>query len=443
MKKFTKLVAGAAALSLAAFSVGCSAPGAITIGGSTRNALSVDDYDIPAGVFIYYEMVSVSDAAEKMYEESNTYPEISDIKKATFQGTDSEEWIQDKATEYCSMFVAVEREFEKVGLDLTSDDLKAIKSAVRTSKDEDYYSDNGVGESSLKDIITNGVGGNWDNPLFASSKYYHLFKHYYGIDSEFGCSEDDLKKYFTDNYARVKFLSIDLTDADGKKLEGDDLRELNNLIDDYVKEINTAGSNDAKLKKFDEVKEKYNEYKQKKSEEAAAKAAEEAAKAAAETATGTTTTTTSTTTTTTTTTADETATTTTTDPHANENIIMKNTTTTAPVGETAVVTTTEESDSAKAEREFNEKLFSDLTEYKAERYDYDDDTVYVVIKADIKERMTDEDLWSDKVKDTVIRVKYSQDFDDMIKSLAATYDVSKVKKAYKRYAPFKLDLEQT
>lgn len=441
MKKFSKLVAGAAAFTLAAASVGCSAPGAITIGGSTRNALSVDDYNIRAGIFIYYEMVSVSDAAQKMYAQSNTYPEISDIKKATFEGTSSEDWIQDKATEYCSKFVAVEREFDKVGLELSAEDTKSIKSAVRESKDEDYYSDNGIGEASLKDIITNGVGGNWDNPLFESSKYYKLFKHYYGIGCEFGCSEDELKDYFTDNYARVKYLSISLTDSDGNKLEGDDLRELNNLIDDYVKEINSAGSNDAKMKKFDEVKEKYNEYKEKKSEEAAAKAAEEAAKAAAETATGTTTTTTSTTTTTTTTTSDETATTTTTDPYANENIIVKNTTTTAPVGEATVVTTTEESESAKAEREFNEKLFSDLTEYKAERYDYDDKTVYVVLKADIKERMTDDDLWSDDVKDSLIRIRYSQDFDDMIKSLADTYKVSKIKKAYKRYAPFDLDLD--
>jgi len=439
MKKFTKLVAGAAAFTLAAASVGCSAPGAITIGGSTRNALSVDDYDIRAGIFIYYEMVSVSDAAEKMYEQSSTYPEISDIKKATFEGTSSEDWIQDKATEYCSKFVAVEREFDKLGLELTSDDLKSIKSAVRESKDEDYYTDNGIGESSLKDIITNGVAGNWDNALFYSSKYYKLFEHYYGIGSEFGCSEDELKDYFTDNYARVKYLSISLADSEGNKLEGDELRELNNLIDDYVKEINSAGSNSGKMKKFDEVKEKYEEYKEKKSEEEAAKAAEEAAAAEAETATGTTTT--STTTTTTTTTADETATTTTTDPYANENILVKNTTTTAPVGEATVVTTTEESESAKAQREFNEKVFGDMTEYKAERYEYDDTTAYIVLKADIKERMTDDDLWSDDVKDSLIRVRYAQDFDDMIKSLADTYSVSKIKKAYKRYSPFELDLD--
>ncbi|MBR4627967.1 MAG: hypothetical protein IKO47_09775 [Ruminococcus sp.] len=434
MKRTSKFVAAAVAAALAAGTVGCSAPKAITIGGNTRDALTVDDYDIRAGVFIYYELVSVGDAAQKMYDQANTYPSVDDIKKASFEGTPSEDWIQARATDYCKKFVAVEREFDKVGGVLPDDYIKTIKTSVKESKDEDYYKDNGIGETSLREVITNGTGSDSSSSLYRFSKYYYLFKHYYGLDSEFGCTEDQLKEYFTDNYARIKYLSISLTDSEGNKLDGDELRDLNNLVDDYVKEINSAGSDDAKFKKFDDIKTKYETYK----EEKAAKEAEEAAKAAAETATGTTTTTT-TTTTTATTDPDETTTTTTTDPHANENILMKNTTTAPTVGE--ITTTPVESDSEKANRLFNEKVFGDLDPYKAVRYDYDENTVYIVIKADMKERMTEDDLWTDTVKDSLIETRYAQDFDDMIKSLGDTYSISKNSKSYKRYAPFKLDLE--
>ena len=427
MKSIKKFTAAAAAIILAGTSAGCSAPGAITIGNSTKNALTVDGYDIPAGVFIYQELVAYDEAAMKLYSQNGAYPTADDIEGAQIEDKDSAEWIQDKATEYCREYVAVEREFDKIGAELTADDLTKAKDAASNAKDQAVFKDNGIGEGSLKTIYLH------------SFKQDKVFEHYYGVDSEYGSSEDELKEYFIDNTARLKYFSISLLDSEGNKLEGDDLRELNNLIDDYVKEINAEKTDLAKMQKLDEVKEKYTKYADEKKAEAEAEAA---AKAAEENgATGTTTTTESTTTTTET---DETTTTTTTSPYENEVTLTKYTTTTAPIGEVSVVTTAaeEETEAQKASREFNEKVFSDLQNYKAERYDYDDSNVYIVIKGDIKDRMTEDDLWSESIIENTIAQRYSQDFEDMMKAIGDKYSLSKNKKAYRRYDPFdKIDPE--
>ena len=426
MKNIRKFTAAAAAIILAGTSAGCSAPGAITIGNSTKNALTVDGYDIRAGVFIYQELMAYDEAAYKLYEQNGTYPTADDVEGAQIESKDSVDWIQDKATEYCRQYVAVEREFDKIGGEITADDLTQINDAVSYAKDQAVFKDNGIGEKSLKELYTHGI------------KQDKLFEHYYGVDSVYGSSEDELKEYFIDNTARAKYFTISLKDSDGNKIEGDDLKELNELIDDYIKEINAEKTDLGKMHKLDEVKEKYNEYTEKKQAEAAEKAAAEAA----EDGSGTTTTTTETTTTTTET-EDTTTTTTTTSPYENEVTVTRMTTTAAPVGEVAVVTTSaDDTDAQKAAKDFNEWIFDKLGNYKAERYDYDENTVYIVIKGDIKERMTDDDLWSEDILKNTINTRYSKDFEDMMKSLGDSYSVSKNKKAYRRYDPFdKIDPE--
>ena len=425
MRKFTKFAAAAAAFTLAATSFGCSAPGAVTIGSGTKTALTVDGYDIRAGIFIYNELSAYDEAAYKIAQKDGAYPSADDIENSRIDDLDASDWIQDKATEYCRQFVATEREFEKVNGSLTADDYTKIDEAVASAKEQDFLGDNGIGEQSIRDLYENNY------------KLKYLFDYYYGIDKQYGCSEQELKDYYKDNTARIKYLSISLSDSEGNKLEGDELREVEKMIDGYVSQINSVRKKKKKFKEFDKVKADYEEYQKKKQEEATSEAAAEDG---------------STTDTTVTTTAaaddawsneDTTTTTTTTDPFANEVTLAKYTSTTAPVGEAVEVTTSEPSDAEKASTAFNDKVFNDLENYKAVRYDYDSATAYILIKADIEKRMTSDDLWSDEVKENTLNKRYSQDFQDMMKSLADTLSVNKNKKAYKRYAPFKLDLEQS
>ncbi|MGB4093275.1 MAG: hypothetical protein WBK46_15260 [Ruminococcus flavefaciens] len=424
MNKLYRFAAAAAAMALAASTASCSSPKAITFGNGTKTAMTIDGYDVPAGVFIYNELYAYNNASYTLYAKNGEYPTVEDVKKANIESMDATDWIQNSAVDYCKDFVATEKEFEKIGGELSAEDLQEIKDGVEQQLANTLFTDNGIGEESIRAILTN------------SYKQNAVFEHYYGIDAEDGCSEEELKEYFIDRTARIKYFPVSLVNEEGEAVSDDEKHELTKLVDGYIKEINSAKTNEKKLEKFDEVKAKYDEYTAKKAEEAAAAEAEENGGEA-----------TTTTTTTTTSADDEVTTTTTTDPFANEVTLTKLTTTTADESaddaETTTTTAADNSadDSQKAVKAYNDYVFNDLKEYTAEKYQYDENTIYVIIKGDIKERMTDDDMWSEDSVEALISERYYSDFTDRMKKIAEGMTPEKNASAFRRFSPFKLKLE--
>ena len=71
----------------------------------------------------------------------------------------------------------------------------------------------------------------------------------------------------------------------------------------------------------------------------------------------------------------------------------------------------------------------------------DEDTMYVIVRLDITERMDEDDLWSESNVDSVRYKMFSDDLQDMLDSWGEEYEVVKNDKAYKRYDPFKIKAE--
>ena len=247
MNKFNRFAAAAAAFALAAASASCGAPEAITIGKNAQTALTVDGYDVPAGVFIYNEISAYQSAVYDLYMKNGKEPTLEEVKKASFEELDSTDWIQSSATDACKDFVANEKEFEKIGGALTNEELAEIKDILSSNSNSAMFTENGVGEESLRKIIEN------------TYKREAIFKHYYGLDSEKGCTEDELKSYYQDKTTRVKYFAVSMVDDNGEQYGADEKRRLNNMIDDYVKEINDEKTSDAKLIKIDECEKDYQE----------------------------------------------------------------------------------------------------------------------------------------------------------------------------------------
>lgn len=407
MKRFKKIAAAVTAFSVAATMAACSGP---TIGTGTSTALTIDNYKVPAGVFIFYTINSYYEAYNIVYENTGAAPTIEDVKESHIDELESTDWIQNKATEYCENFVAIEKEFEKIGGELTAEELDEVQTNLESFASYEIYSTNGIGESSIRALLENEYKTNY------------VFDHYYGFESENGMSEDELKDYFDENFARVKYVSMSLLDPEGNELEDDAMEEVRELAEQYAERVNSKSDVMDKLFEMDAVKEDYNEY-----------VAEQ--KAAMETGT-------TTTTTTTTTASNETTTTTTTDPYANEYLMQKNSTTTAEESdETVVTTTTTESAATKSMNKLNDFVFEDLGLDEAVVFDDGEDTLYVVIRADLRERMTEDDYWSEDYITSLQTMCYNEDFADLIEEIAGAYSVDKNKSAYRRYAPFKLVLE--
>ena len=133
MNKFNRFAAAAAAFALAAASASCASPEAITIGKNAQTALTVDGYDVPAGVFIYNEISAYQSAVYDLYMKNGKEPTLEEVKKASFEELDSTDWIQSNATDACKDFVANEKEFEKIGGALTNEELTEIKDILSSN----------------------------------------------------------------------------------------------------------------------------------------------------------------------------------------------------------------------------------------------------------------------------------------------------------------------
>lgn len=409
MNKFNRFAAAAAAFALASTAYGCSSPEAITFGKGTQTAITIDGYDVPAGVFVYNEIYAYNSAAYELYMKNGSYPTLDDVKNANIESVSSSDWIQNKAIEYCRDFVANEREFEKIGAQFSPEDVLEIEETLANNGSSALFNENGVGEESLRKIIENNY------------KQYYIFEHYYGLDAEKGCSEDELKEYYTDNNVRVKYFTVSMVDSDGEELSDSEKRKLNNLIDGYVREINAEKDDLKKMHKLSECEEKYNEYVRERDADDEEEAETTTTAASEETTTTTTTTTTS--------------------PYDGEFIVTKYTTTEADDSDETTTTTAAEDDYTKSLKKYNDYLFNELGVYKAEKYQYDEKTIYVVIKGDIVDRMTDDDLWSEDSVESLLAQRYYSDFEKMMKRLSESYEAEKNSAAFRKYSPFKLNLE--
>lgn len=424
MNKIKKIAAGLTAFSVAATMAACSAP---AIGSGTSEAVTIDGYEVKSGVFIFYTLTAYYEARDIVAgDNATTAPTLEEVKEAHIDNLESSEWIQNKATEYCSDFVAVEKEFEKIGGELTDEEIDEANQQVDSVIVSDLYTDNGISADSARDIFLNEY------------KREHIFDYYYGFEGEKGFSEDELKDYFDDNFARVKLVTLSYLDASGEELDEAGKKKIRDMADDYAEEINSKSGTMDKLYAMNDVIDDYNDYV---SEEQEKLAEEQAAATSTEPAEVVTTTTT----TTTTTTETETTTTTTTNPYENERIMMKNTTTTASEDseEAESTTTTTESAAQKSANKLNDYVFGELDEYDTAVVldDEENDCIYVLIRADLRERMTEDDLWSEDYITSLQSMKFSDEFVDYIKELASTYTAERNKSAYRRYAPFKLKVE--
>ena len=410
MKNLKKLAACAASAILAAASVGCTP----TIGSGTKTAMTVEGYDVPAGVFLYYTLQSYDEAASNVKTDGGDSPTVKDVKNTIIDDKDSSDWIQDKVTEYCISYVSLVKEFNELGLSLSDEDKSTAKEMA------EYY------HSADPRMEENGIS--LDSMIKVAESTYmeqEIFKHYYGFEGDKGCSEDELKDYFDDNFARVKYVSISLTGDDGELLDEDKQRELRKMAEKYASQINSKKKEIDKMLEVDKVSDDYDEY-------VAANTTTASDSASLET----------TTTTVAETTSESTEETTTTDLYANEKLIQKNTTTTAAENkddttETTVAESSEPSDDDK----FNDFIFNDIEKDKAVVYDYNDKTIYVVIRGDLRERMTEDDYWSEDYVSRLLQLRYYDEFVEFLKEKSASLSAEKNTSAYRRYDPFKLELE--
>ena len=423
MIKWKKLAATVVAAAAAVSCVGCGNQ-------ALAYPLTIDGVKIKAGIYIYYSYQAYTEATSTIQKQNSDLDTTDEevVKAQTIDGKDAETWIKDRTMEYCKEFVAIQKDFDAKGL---TNQVKNYISSAWDSSGETFEK-NGIAESSVQDIF------------LSTYKEQELFQHYYGADGEKGVTEDELKEYYEDNDARVRYITFNLKDGNGDLLKDDGKKEMKSMVEDYLSVLKTLKDEDAINDKMDTIQEEYNAYVTSISEEAAAATAETTAdteetvtRAASDADSSDETTTTTVSGATEEESSDTTETTTTTAPYANESIITK-------------VSTTDEKDKDNEDsinytpsKKAYEAIFNDAktdVPFIVE----DDEAYYLIVRFDITKRMTDDDLWTEDQMKAVASRKYWDNFTDDKKEMANALNIDQQSdRAIKKYDPFKLDFSSS
>ena len=466
-----KFLKRAAALLMSA----CTMLTCASCGENTATAMTVDGFDIRAGIYLYYVTTAYNDAIGVLRDGGETFEGVEETKdykkildKANIDEITAEEWIKNKAEDYCVTFVAIERDFERLGLSLSGEQLAAINNSVSSSMVYygDFFTKTGIGEQSIKDIVAN------------SYKQQALWEAYYGADGSVGVDEQTLYDHYADNHLRMKWIEMPLTDGEGNMLKSDGKAEIEKMAEDYMSRLKKKSGDEAALmKEFDFLADEHANYVTSLSEAAVTTTDDEGNQITTPTtpklttdkngSTGETTTapdeTSTETTETTTNTTDETETGTT----ETTTVPAETTTETTETTETttttvsglgydtvkervlAVSTTAKEDDDSTetttaptytpCEKVYNWAVDPD-TKYLTPEFIKDDEKYYIAIKMDIRDRMTDDDLWGSSNIENVRHEVYYDEFLDMLQEKADALPVERNEKAFRRYKVLDVDI---
>ena len=437
----------------------CSALSCASCGESTANAMKVANYDVRAGIYLYYATSAYNEAIEVLRKGGENFDDIEDSKgyqkildKSDIDAVTAEEWIQNKAEEYCKTFVAIEQEFDALGLTLSGEQLAAADSSAASSMTYygQFFEDTGISVQSVKDIILN------------SYKQDAIWNAYYGEGGSKDIQEQELYDYYAENHFRIKYIEMPLKDGEGNLLKADGKEEIENMAKDYLKRLGKKAKNEADLMaEFDFLIDEHANYVTSLSEAAVTTTDDEGNTITTPTTAKITTDKDGNTGTTAATTApadeDEDAEKTTGADDASEST----TTTTTAVAEgvdydtanehvLAVSTEPAKKDDEKEETTTEpsytpcEKVYNwavdPKTEFLKPELIKDDECYYVVVKMDIQDRMTGNDLWTANTVESARKDKYYQEFLDTLNKMANEKECERNNRAFKRYKVLDIDI---
>ena len=206
-------------------------------GKDTSWGAKIDGITLRAGIMIYFQSNEVSQAYSYM---SETDTNVLDI---TIENQPARDWINAKVVEDMQEYAAVESKFDELGIVFQNNE------AERTSINADqwweylgeYYEDLGVSKQSFLDTSMN------------STKRSAIFDYYYRENGEKAVSDDEIKNYLNENYARIKYIQMDLKDGEGNLLKSDGKAEIKEMAEGYIERAKGGES-------FEKISDEYDDY---------------------------------------------------------------------------------------------------------------------------------------------------------------------------------------
>lgn len=175
--------------------------------------MTVGETDVPAGVFLYWQLIAYSEAGNKV---SSELLEGLTVLDSQIDGVPAREWITARTDEMVREYVFIENEFERLDLELDAFSKMYADYTAQSSwsSDSSIYQANGISYDTLVNVIYNDF------------KRGILSDNLYGEGGEREILEEEIEAYFTAHYSRVDYLVFPTQKVDGTALDGEELLAL-------------------------------------------------------------------------------------------------------------------------------------------------------------------------------------------------------------------------
>ncbi|MBQ5317713.1 MAG: hypothetical protein J6K17_01280 [Oscillospiraceae bacterium] len=207
-------------------------------GKDTTWGAKIDDTELRAGIFIYYQSDALSRAYDYMTETDT------DVMAITIDGMSTEDWVNDQALKGMQEYVAIENKFDELGLTFENkeDELAKVNVEQWWEYVSEYFEGIGVSQESYLDVAING------------EKKAAIFDYYYGEGGEMEVPEDEIKAILNADYARIKYIDMPLKDGEGNLLKSEGKAEIKAMAEEYIERMSTTDVT------FEEISKEYDEY---------------------------------------------------------------------------------------------------------------------------------------------------------------------------------------
>lgn len=227
MRRIKRAVAAALVSALALSFTACS-------GDTTWAAKTNDEVSITSGVYLTYLISAYSQAQNTLNASAST------MWDQKIEEKDTATWITDKAVSMCKNHIAASLLFDELGLTLSEDDQKVIQNNIATFLEQNgtVYANNGAAEKSIRQVLT------------VSYKSDMIFDYYYSETGLEPVSEEQIRDYFYENYALIRYTSRSKLDSSGNTLSEETLKATREELDGYVTQLNRGDDFDTIIDEY-------------------------------------------------------------------------------------------------------------------------------------------------------------------------------------------------
>ncbi|MCC8131558.1 MAG: hypothetical protein LUC38_02460 [Oscillospiraceae bacterium] len=215
--------------------------------GDTSWIVKVDDVTVNAGMYIYYQGAGYTAGVYELSEEDSTYYYYYlfgySLLDETVNGQSMSDYMSDYAVDMCKQYVVIQKLFEELGLELTETELANIETSVANTWESysETYEAAGISEDTVRKVAE------------ITMMEEDVFNAYYEVGGLNGTTEDDIKDYLEDNYARIKYITFEFSESADDAIDEDYKAEMLEIANSYLERAEAGESMDDLIAEYDEI----------------------------------------------------------------------------------------------------------------------------------------------------------------------------------------------